>query len=201
MKKQKSQIGLARRSTTEGFTLVETLVAIAVLVLGILGAFTAAQSGISSAILSKDQVIAFYLAAEGIEQIRNIRDENALNGLPWLTGIADLGNDPCNFNSGNSKTCMADAFNNTHLTRCSNNWGSCPLVQTDPNTGAYGYFLNGVNSIYSREIQVYPISPAGCGNTNNPNTCTEVSILVKVTWGKGLVTRTFNARENILNWQ
>ena len=193
---------MKKQKLNHGFTLVETLVAIAILVMAILGAFTAVQSGLSSSIFSKDQVIAFYLANEGIEQIRNIRDENALNGRPWLAGIADLGSDPCNFNSSNSKTCMADAFNNVvNLTRCGNNWGSCPVIQTDPNTGAYGYFVGGVDSIYKREIQITPISPVGCGNTNNPNTCTEVSILVKVTWGKGLVTRTFNARENILNWQ
>ena len=70
-------------TTNKGFTIVESLVAISILVLAITGATSAIQTGISSYIFSKDQIIAFYLAQEGFEQIRNIRDENGLKKISW----------------------------------------------------------------------------------------------------------------------
>src|SRR3989344_5905146 len=73
----------------KGFTIVESLVAISILVGVIIGTTSAIQIGISSYIFSKDQIIAFYLAQDGFEQIRNIRDENGLKSQPWLTGLSD----------------------------------------------------------------------------------------------------------------
>src|SRR3989344_8733451 len=93
---------------SNGFTLVETLVAISILTLSIAGAFTAVQSGIQSSTFAKDQTTAFYLAQEGMEFIKNKRDENALNSINeqpnpvtnWLTGLSDdPDNDPCYFGS------------------------------------------------------------------------------------------------------
>ena len=73
----------------KGFTIIESLVAIAILATVIIGASAAVSSGLSSYIFSKDQIIAFYLAQEGFEELRNIRDENALMGANWLSGIAE----------------------------------------------------------------------------------------------------------------
>ena len=80
----------------QGFTLVETLIAISILVLAVTGAFAAAHNGMMSSLYSKDQVTAFYLAQEAIEQIRNLRDQNGISGNAqgWLAGIANAG-DPC----------------------------------------------------------------------------------------------------------
>ena len=61
-----------------GFTLIETLVAIAVLSLAITGPMVIAQKGIGSAIYARDEVTAFYLAQEAIEYIRNVRDTNRI---------------------------------------------------------------------------------------------------------------------------
>jgi prepilin-type N-terminal cleavage/methylation domain-containing protein len=72
---------------SKGFTLVETLVAIALLIVVITGAYTAAQAGLSGAILSKEEVAAFYLAQEGVEEIRNLRDNNGLVANNWLAGM------------------------------------------------------------------------------------------------------------------
>src|SRR3989344_8567617 len=87
-----------------GFTIIESLVAIAILVLAITATASAIQTSISSYIFSKDQIIAFYLAQEGLEQVRNIRDENALVGRNWLTGLSANSSDPCYF--GNA--CIVD---------------------------------------------------------------------------------------------
>jgi len=168
----------------KGFTLVETLVAISILVVAIVGAYGAATAGISSGIFSKDQTIAFYLAQEGVEQIRNMRDNNGLAGNPWLTGIAGGPQDACYF----GKVCTVDAFNND-INACPAGAGSCPLLQEDPVNGFYGYSSGWTNTIYDREITLTQINDH------------EVAIGVTVTWAKGGVNEKVSVRENILDWQ
>ncbi|MFH1473082.1 MAG: prepilin-type N-terminal cleavage/methylation domain-containing protein [bacterium] len=174
----------SKRSFALGFTLIETLVAIAILVLAVMGAMSAAQRGISSSSFSKDQVIAFYLAQEGVEQIRNIRDENALNDLPWLTGISANLSDACYFNN----VCRVDTLSITPLVRCSGA-GECPVLRQDAITGFFGYDVSWPTTQFRREVILNSI------NTD------EISILVTVDWSKGGTTKQFRIRENILNWQ
>lgn len=165
-----------------GFTLVETLIAISILILAVTGAFAAAQNGISSAIFSKDQIIAFYLAQEGVEYVRNVRDQNGLQGLPWLRGVAEAG-DPCEIGS----KCRVDAVAASgNLVRCPIT--GCPNVKLN-GSGFYAHD-SGTDTQFNREIILSEVVPNK-----------EVAITVKVTWSKGLVNRKFEARENIFNWQ
>ncbi|MDO8569485.1 MAG: prepilin-type N-terminal cleavage/methylation domain-containing protein [bacterium] len=174
-------------SVGRGFTIVESLVAITILVLVVTGVASAIQTGISSYIFSKDQIIAFYLAQEGFEQIRNIRDENALKDppQPWLTGISNSG-DPCEFN----KTCAADPvpLGNPLLFRCGDAPGSCPVLRQS-SSGFFGYDSSWSPTIFRREIVLTQINPK------------EISVLVTVNWSKGVVNRQFRTKENLLNWQ
>lgn len=168
----------------KGFTIIESLVAIAILVLVITGASGAVQVGISSYTFSKDQVIAFYLAQEGMEQIRNIRDENSLKNQNWLTGISANSSDPCYF--GNA--CTVDPVLSNVPTRCSAP-GNCPILRENATTGFFGYDPSWPATIFRREIVLTQI------NAN------EISILVTVDWSKGIINRQFKARENLLHWQ
>jgi prepilin-type N-terminal cleavage/methylation domain-containing protein len=78
-------------SHNKGFTLIETLIAIAILGMAIGATFTMAQKSLSSSAFSKNQTTAYFLAAEGVEMVRNIRDNTALfnkqnptNKVDWL---------------------------------------------------------------------------------------------------------------------
>ncbi|MBX4200369.1 prepilin-type N-terminal cleavage/methylation domain-containing protein [Candidatus Parcubacteria bacterium] len=177
-----------------GFTLVETLVAVTVLSLGVIGAFTAAQIGISSSILSKEQIIAVYLADEGIETIRNLRDQNGINGVAWLTNIANNSSDPCYF----GKTCRVDVVNNALPLQCHDVGEAtpCPVLQQDPVNGFYGYHNGWNDTLYTREISIDTVPSNNLGFVNR-----EVAITVTVSWSKGLINRQFKIRENIFNWQ
>lgn len=159
-----------------GFTIVESLVAITILVLVITGAASAIQIGTSSYIFSKNQVIASYLAQEGFEQIRNIRDENGLKNRDWLTGL-----------SACSSACIVDPIANPAPVACTP--GSCPMLRQDTSTGFFGYNLAWPATIFRREIVLTQIN------------ADEISVVVTVNWSKGLVNRQFRARENLLNWQ
>lgn len=173
-----------KRNKTGGFTIVESLVAITILVLVVTGVASAIQTGISSYIFSKDQIIAFYLAQEGFEQIRNIRDENGLKNQPWLTGISVAPGDPCFFGSA----CIVDPVLSNIPVRCSAP-GNCPILRQNASTGFFGYDSAWPATIFTREIVLTQINAK------------EISILVTVDWSKGLTNRQFNARENLLNWQ
>jgi type II secretory pathway pseudopilin PulG len=63
---------------TTGFTLVETLVSISIFTMSILGLMSVLASGISDSNYAKQKMTAEYLAQEGIEYVRNIRDTNVL---------------------------------------------------------------------------------------------------------------------------
>ncbi len=67
--------------TQKGFTLIETLIAISILLIVIVGPMTIAQKGIQSSFYSSDQVTATFLAQEAMEAIREVRDNEALDAL------------------------------------------------------------------------------------------------------------------------
>jgi type II secretory pathway pseudopilin PulG len=67
-----------------GFTLLEALVAISILMVAVVAPITIAQKGLSSATYSKSQMIASYLAQDAIEYIINKRDENVIAKRDWL---------------------------------------------------------------------------------------------------------------------
>ncbi|MEK7505864.1 MAG: prepilin-type N-terminal cleavage/methylation domain-containing protein [Patescibacteria group bacterium] len=158
-----------------GFTLVETLVAITILLVSIVGPYYIAAKGLFSANVARDQVTAYYLAQEPIEYSRNLRDQNGLRGLPWLTGL-----DNCL--SGN--TCYVDVPNGT-IGLCS---GTCPVIKLDTSTHLYNY-LTGNNSIFTRSTAITTINEH------------EVAISVSVSWLAGTISRSFVIRENIFDWQ
>jgi len=80
-------------SPSSGFTLIETLVAIAVLMIAIAGPLTVAEKGLSASIYAKNQTTATYLAQDAMEYVRNIVDTNELNkysGVDWLSVNAGI---------------------------------------------------------------------------------------------------------------
>ncbi len=80
----------------KGFTLVETLVAIAILLLVIIGPMTIAQKGVQNARHAREQMTAVFLGQEAIEGVRQIRDEyglqvydgsdSTLSASDWVAG-------------------------------------------------------------------------------------------------------------------
>jgi prepilin-type N-terminal cleavage/methylation domain-containing protein len=84
------------RARSRGFTLVETLVAITILMVSIAGPLVIATKGLTSSGYAKNQMIASFLAQESMEVIKNKRDNNLVNkeggqiNSDWLVGITDL---------------------------------------------------------------------------------------------------------------
>src|SRR3989344_654554 len=169
-------------TTNKGFTIIETLVAVAILVAVVVGTMGAVQTAISSYIYSKDQIIAFYLAQEGFEQIRNLRDENRLAGRNWLYGIAQYSSDACYF----GKVCIVSPVDALWPVQCSGGTGACPYLRQEPAAGFYGYTSTWNDTQFRREITLTSINAE------------EISVNITVSWKKGLVSRQFRTRENLL---
>lgn len=171
-----------------GFTFVETLVAISVLLLAVAGPLYLASQGLRAARIARDQIQANYIAQEAIEFIRYWRDGNALDGDDWMTGI-----DPSCFDGA----CTMDFYSGvTPFFACGKDT-ECPL-QFEEDTGKYGYgsgigqgLLSGwVETKFTRRITITPVVAGG-----------EIEVAVTVSWQDGVLNRTYTLQENLLNWQ
>lgn len=74
--------------TKKGQLLIESWVAISILVVGFLGIFTLLSRSLSLNNVVSSQYIASNLAAEGIEVVKNLIDGNIIQYQSWNEGIA-----------------------------------------------------------------------------------------------------------------
>jgi len=170
----------------KGFTLVETMVAISILMLGILGPLSIASTGLRNSLFAKDQVTAYYLAQEGIEYVRYVRDNNYLKKNDWLGGLSD-----CTEQYG----CAVDTekwftTNISVTTKC---------TSTDCGDDDLLYKINW-NQHYTHQ---------STGNTATPftrivkveNTVAgkEIKVTSTVTWQNGSGQKSFTLTENVFN--
>lgn len=159
-----------------GFTLVETLVAVALLLTVIVGPLSIAQKGLQTASHAGDQVTAIYLAQEGIEHIQMLRDNVALdNYLDYIVnGSNGNGNttewyDDLPAACKNAPGCDVNYGGVPGYKNCATA-GECNLeILSAPTTRVYGYGV-GTPSPYTRTIFV--------GNATNGG----YPVTVKVSW-------------------
>src|SRR3989344_1106832 len=86
-----------------GFTLIETFVAVTILITAIVGPLAIAAQGLVTAKTASDQTTALYLSQDAMEYVHFVRDSNQLGGVDWLTSLALCvstdGTARCSFNS------------------------------------------------------------------------------------------------------
>ena len=174
----------------KGFTLLETLVAVTILVVSIMAPMTIAQNALQNAIYARDQVTAFYLAQEGIEYVRALRDKNIMQGNPWLqkpaataSCVSPVDLSACVAAAG-STGCNID-FVNFCDTLCTTPSGCAPLLFS--NTG-YSTVGAGTPSKYTRTVTLEQI------------TAKQYKIKVHMDWKSGRYPRQFDLEEIIMDW-
>jgi prepilin-type N-terminal cleavage/methylation domain-containing protein len=64
-----------KKTTSHGFTLIETMVAVTILALSVAGPLFTASRVLVATEISRDKLIASYFAQEGIEKVRATRDD------------------------------------------------------------------------------------------------------------------------------
>jgi prepilin-type N-terminal cleavage/methylation domain-containing protein len=187
----------------EGFTLIETLVAIIILSVSIAGPLTLAQRSLSASIYAHDQITAFYLAQEGVEFIRNLRDENNLTPSAfWLAGPAGSGFSSL-ITSCQSSGCgidpTADGSSSTpQITACNPSTNKDCLLTFNNVTGVYGYRTgpDWSDSIFTRKIKI-TLLPVGADEL----TAYEAVVSVTISWKSGTIDKSFTISEHIFNWR
>ena len=118
----------------KGFTLIETLIAITILTLAIAGPMVTASRAIVAAQTARDQLTASYLAQEGIEYVRVMRDNEYL--AAYQAGGSDVSTTAWN-------NFLAVSINQCREATC----------------GAYGYTQqDGTATPFTRTIQAIDIS-------------------------------------------
>ena len=71
-----------------GQTIVEAIIALGALVISFSGIFALLSTSLHNHKIVTNNSLATYLAAEGIEVVKNILDRNAIAGSPWSTGFS-----------------------------------------------------------------------------------------------------------------
>jgi len=72
-----------------GQVIIEAMIALGVLTIGFLGVVTLLSRSLSLNRVVADDYAATYLAAEGIEVVKNLIDANTIQGRPWGTDLSD----------------------------------------------------------------------------------------------------------------
>lgn len=119
-------------SGRSGFTIIETLVAITVLMIAVAGPLVVATRGLNSALASKNQMIASYLAQDTLETIKNVRDGNIFSNPgniegTWLS-VGSYTLDSC-YEDASGHSCDlnpvdADNAGNLDMVNCQTQIGS-----------------------------------------------------------------------------
>ncbi len=149
--------------TKKGFTMIETLIAIAVLMIGAVGPLTLVQRGVSSATYAREKTIALFLAEDALEYLKNVRDSDIVStqggtveGTNYFFGYVavvcletnctvetTLNNLPNDVNNPSNSTVKA----------CS---GTCSPINFSPSVNAYSHQTGSDwdESIYTRQFTV-----------------------------------------------
>lgn len=147
-----------------GFTLIEALVAVTIITLSVAGPLFTANRSIVAARIARDQLAASYLAQEGVEYVRAVRDDEYLALYPGNTGAAWS-----NFINGSINQCRAPKICTLGLI----SGGVLPLTSCPGGicTATFSLVLNGTQ--YKRTVQITDASPSGA---------TDVMVRSTVSW-------------------
>jgi type II secretory pathway pseudopilin PulG len=114
-----------------GFTLLEVIVAVFIMVVAILGLMTLISAVVSSSNSSTARLAAANLAQEGIEVVKNIRDLNFNDVDGWDSWFGGFSGTTCYLIQYNSSV-----LNGSNQIGCAN---EAPILKYDAATGLYGY--------------------------------------------------------------
>lgn len=177
-----------------GFTLIETLVAISLLTVAIVAPMGLTAQSLSAAYYARDQITAYYLAQEGIEVVRSVRDGNVLeNALGQQANLLDYNGKALTDISPFTVDTLVPIDQGQAIRQCPTaDPKSCPPLDSDGNV--YGYNSNWAPTRFTRYITATTLASTG-------GVPQEVRITATVSWQTGQYqTRTFSISEDMYRW-
>lgn len=165
--------------TNRAFTLVETLVAITVLMIAIAGPLTITNKALRAALYARNQVVANYLAQDALEMVKNIRDNNYLvNGnTTWP---------PASLSSCVSASCTIDTTPSVPTISSGQ-----AILCNDSTTGKFTHICSSPNTPtqFRRTFRL----------TQSPTNVNEYNVAVTVVWSENSIQFTEVLRGPIYN--
>ena len=209
-----------KKKTGAGFTLVEVLVSLSIFSIAITGVITVASRGGLTVNIVKNKITATYLADEGLELMRALRDKKVMTGpMPpgtpsgnwaplYLTMIPYCpATSPCDIDIRNPAGGVTLAFpQDTAVVPCPVVATGCPLYYDNRATSGsspapldirtYGYYVDN----YDNSFGTLAPSPFSRKLTMTQLTPDEVQVSSTVTWNEGSNVKTLTQTENLYNW-
>jgi len=180
---------MKKLSLQQGFSLVEVLVAITLLLLIVTGPMKIITDANHSTSFASEQITAFYLAQEGLELAQKGRDDlmlkyfqNKINGTGGITN--PWTQFKTNFNKCIANTCglvISDTPAATVLIKDCSNQTSCRMyLDSTPVRPTYVYAVAGNDQTpFTRTIQMTPVM------TTDGSKVKEMKVISTVTWRTG----------------
>ena len=168
------------KKTSRGFTILELMVTIFVIAVALVGGMTALQKTTALTSASSNRLIAAYMAQEGLEIIRNIRDGNWLENndllIPWNYGFGEC-----------EDGCIVDyrVLGNEGPSQAS--FQERELIKFDSSLGYQN--KKGNETKFKRKITI----------KSKDNDI--LNVLVEVAWSEKGGSNSFSAQENLYNWR
>jgi len=149
MIKKKLQTILQRR-VRSAFSLLEIMVILFIISLGLVGVLSLIIQNIQSQSYNKNNFIAYQLAQEGVELIRQVRDSNWKNGVNFGTNLVPLSSFVGEYYMDYQDTIPHDASSN-------------PTLLTVLKQDSYGFYFHdatspAANTPFSRLIRITDLS-------------------------------------------
>ena len=170
----------------KGISLIEALIAISLLTFSVVGPMSLISKSLAATSYAKDEIMAFYLAHEALDVIRNIRDTNLKISAPSWTSITTRTGEVQDLKVVCENGCTFDVWENPPLLQTTFISGDQYIKQRTcaDGTKLYGYnFGQGScprigpidpDTIFKREIYVKDVSSGSFDN--------EISVTAVVKW-------------------
>ena len=167
----------------KGFTILEAIAAIFVMTVGVLGAYAVVQQIIVYNSISSSRLTAAYLAQEGIEIVRNIRDTNWVEGVAssWYEGL-----------TGCASGYEAD-YDDTDLS-CWSDPGRFLELQA----GGFYSYDSGTQPKFKRKITIFDATDLSSPSDGTPDM---FKVKVEVLWTEKGKDYTVAVEEHLYNWR
>lgn len=171
------------KNNNSGFSLVETLVAITILLLVVVGPLTITSRTAKSSTFAAEQVVAQFLAQEGVELVQKMRDDivlqsTALGSSPGTSWSSFTGGYSECFNAAGCGLEVSSSGSLGVVRDCSTIL-NCLLYRstTGSTRSLYTHTNTGTPSLYTRTIKISTV----------PGYIDEVKVESVVTWRTGSI--------------
>jgi len=158
---------------TKGFTLIETLIAVAVLMIAVAGPLSISSKALVTALYARDQSAASYLAQEEMELIKNRKDNNMQDSGIFIDPYMS----PCT-----TSYCDLDLVPNLTTSCSKSGLLGCPLYISSDGTYTHNN-SSGTSTVFRRYFTLSKVT----NNDPRPPSLHEYEVTVYVLWNTGSV--------------